>query len=96
MRMELPLSMQRMFLYDLLAFATQLAGQLSMISEEYQELSETLNRIEKVGDLARINLIYTLYVKLCEGVTARREGHKAGAIEGIESCVRRNFADPQL
>ncbi|MDR3122020.1 MAG: helix-turn-helix domain-containing protein [Clostridiales bacterium] len=96
MRMELPLSMQRMFLYDLLAFATQLAGQLSMISEEYQELSETLNRIEKVGDLARINLIYTLYVKLCEGVTARREWHKAGAIDGIESFVRRNFADPQL
>jgi AraC-like DNA-binding protein len=94
--MELPLGMQRIFQYDLLAFAAQLAEQISIERREYQSLLDTIDKIEKSGDLHRINLIYGLFVRLCDVVSRRLERQRTALIVNIEAFVRDRCAEPGM
>jgi AraC-like DNA-binding protein len=94
--MELPLGMQRIFQYDLLAFAAQLAEQISIERREYQSLLDTIDKIEKSGDLHRISLIYGLFVRLCDVVSLRLERQRTALIVNIEAFVRDRCAEPGM
>ena len=93
---NLPLTIQRMFLYDLLTCATQLFGYIAIDNTEYRSLLESLDKIDVMGDLSRINMIYKMYMQLCDTVQMRIEKQKSELMNNIESFIRQEYANPEL
>lgn len=93
---SLPLSLQKMFIYELWASVVRLANQLSVGDDEYQEIIGGLDRMEQMSDLKKINLIIRTCYLLCDNAARQMERQRMAALEKIRSYVRESYIDADL
>jgi two-component system response regulator YesN len=93
---NLPISMRKLFIYELFAIIIKFASQISMDDNEFQKIVVCLDKLDHLSELRQVQLITETYWQVCDYMNGQMENQMIGIINDIILYIKKDYVNADL